>query len=271
MRLEDVLLDSCVVVGAEFTDKASVLHDIAHRVTAALDADDAFTKRVLDALTTREAICSTGVGLGVAMPHCHLADLDDFVVGAYTVPAGVDYDAADGEPVRLIFFIVGPESKKSEHIHLLSTLAQACDEPAERDLLLGQPDSVAFRIAALEIGRGAIEAATDDQRDLVHLFVQGEEELFYQLLEVVVTLAPVRTVVVDSEESARYLTRTPLFAGLFAGERPDTSRTIVTVIDRRLTAELVRRIQKLIGPLRTSKRVMVTVSQLFYAAGSLEV
>ena len=62
-------------------------------------------EEILNGLQDRESLGSTGFGKGIAIPHCRLKSVSDFVVGIMTVPAGVDFEALDGEAVNFIIFI----------------------------------------------------------------------------------------------------------------------------------------------------------------------
>ncbi len=272
MRLEDALRDSCIIINGQFDGKEAILDGIADRVCAFLHADGTCTVSVREALAEREAIGSTGIGKGIAIAHCHTDAVEQFIVGAITIPNGVDFDSIDGQPVKLVFFVVGPEEKKSEHVHLIASIAQVCRKEGEIELLIAQKDATSFRQALSAVGDSSkANANIVTQKDLFHVFVQGDEDLFYEILETVVALAPTSTTVVDSEETGRYLTQTPLFAGFFSMDEPDNSRTIVSVIDRQLTNEMIERIESVTGPLEESNKTMVTITQLYFAAGNLEV
>ena len=274
MKLEQALKDSCIILNASFVDKEAVLDEIANRVCAFLHIDGSCNATVREALAERETIGSTGIGKGIAIAHCHINTIEEFIVGAITIPAGVDFQSLDGKPVKLVFFVVGPDEQKSEHVHLIALIAQVCRKEGEIERLLEQEDVASFRKELT-----AVRASSGEQsqkniaalKDLLHVFVQGDEETFFQILEIVSAVAPTSAVVVDSEETGRYLTQTPLFSGFFSMDEPDNSRTIVAVIDRQLTNDLIERIETVTGPLDECKNTMVTVSQLYFAAGSLEV
>lgn len=77
-----------------------------------------------DGIFEREALMSTGIGLGVGVPHVRLASIDDLVmaVGLCRMPLN-DYDAIDDKPISFIFMIAAGEEQHSEHLSLLSLLS----------------------------------------------------------------------------------------------------------------------------------------------------
>lgn len=73
-------------------------------------------------ILAREALSSTAIGNGIAVPHAKSAAVREAGLAAVTVPAGVDYDAPDGLPSRLFFMIAAPQSGGDVHLEMLSRL-----------------------------------------------------------------------------------------------------------------------------------------------------
>ena len=105
MKLIDVLRKECVVAGAQFSDKADALREIVQTAKKSSALKDVSEEEILASLEGRESLGSTGFGKGIAIPHCRLKSVTDFVVGIITVAAGVDFKALDEEKVKLIIFI----------------------------------------------------------------------------------------------------------------------------------------------------------------------
>lgn len=84
-----------------------------------LTEKDLFHKAILE----REKIVSTGIGMGVAIPHAKLPSIKSFFINiAVQKDKGIDWDAIDKAPVRLIFMIGGPEDRQDEYLQILSHL-----------------------------------------------------------------------------------------------------------------------------------------------------
>ncbi len=96
------------------------------------------------ALVDRESIVSTGIGMGVAIPHAKLPSFDDFFIAIGILKNGVDWDALDGAPVRIIFMIGGPDDKQTEYLQILSglTIAIKDEERRKKMLTLKSPMSI---------------------------------------------------------------------------------------------------------------------------------
>jgi PTS system nitrogen regulatory IIA component len=91
-----------------------------------------FLKAILD----REKVVSTGIGLGVAIPHAKLPDYPDFFIAIAISKKGIDWNALDNAAVRLIFMIGGPDDKQTEYLQLLSHLTMAIKDEERRKKLL---------------------------------------------------------------------------------------------------------------------------------------
>ncbi len=92
-----------------------------------------------DAIIKREKIVSTGIGMGVAIPHAKLPSFDRFflAIGLQKAKAGIEWEALDGAPVRLIFMIGGPANQQTDYLKILSRLTAAIKDEDRRQKLLG--------------------------------------------------------------------------------------------------------------------------------------
>ena len=89
------------------------------------------------AIFDRERIVSTGIGMGVAVPHAKLKDLPDFFIAiGIQKKTGIDWNALDTSPVRIIFMIGGPDDKQSEYLQILSQLTSVIKNVELRKALL---------------------------------------------------------------------------------------------------------------------------------------
>ncbi|ANH78179.1 PTS sugar transporter subunit IIA [Candidatus Chlamydia sanziniae] len=111
-----------------------ILQDLTDLVDCAglLENKEAF----FQALVHRENIMSTGIGMGVAIPHGKLENCSSFFIAVGIHPRGILWDAIDGALVRLIFLIGGPGNAQAEYLKLLSTLTLFLREDSCRQKLL---------------------------------------------------------------------------------------------------------------------------------------
>lgn len=93
---------------------------------------DEFMKAIIE----REKIVSTGIGMGVALPHAKLPEYEEFFIAIGIHTKGIPWEALDGAPVRLIFMIGGPDDKQTEYLQLLSRLTLAIKDEERRKKML---------------------------------------------------------------------------------------------------------------------------------------
>lgn len=81
-------------------------------------------EELADAVFSREELMSTGVGLGLAVPHVRLASVSELVMAVGISPDGLDdYGSLDDKPVHLVFLIAAPQSAHAEYLRLLSAIS----------------------------------------------------------------------------------------------------------------------------------------------------
>lgn len=109
----------------------------------AIDADELFRR-----LIGRERLGSTGIGHGVAIPHCRVENCTGTVGALITLAEPIDFDAIDSQPVDILFAMLVPEDAHDEHLQTLATLAGALNNPEYRQRLRrAQSDEALYQAA----------------------------------------------------------------------------------------------------------------------------
>ena len=103
-------------------DRDAVLRELADRLMERWVVEDA--DALYEKLLEREELASTGIGEGVAIPHCKLKQLDTVVAAVATHKAGVDFEAVDEQPVHLFFAVLSPEKEPAAHLQALSAISK---------------------------------------------------------------------------------------------------------------------------------------------------
>ncbi|HEU5169951.1 MAG TPA: PTS sugar transporter subunit IIA [Gemmatimonadales bacterium] len=131
-RVSDLLTPERVVLPLEARDKPGAIAELSRALVATCggDYDD-----VLRAVMERERSLSTGVGGGVAIPHGRAATVPGLCLVSGVSAEPVPYEALDGQPVRLFFLVVGPETAAGEHVKLLARIAHLIRHDALRERL----------------------------------------------------------------------------------------------------------------------------------------
>jgi len=268
MKLIDVLRKECIVAGAEFEDKADALRQIVQAAKKSPILKDVSDKEILAGLQERESLGSTGFGKGIAIPHCRLKSVTDFIVGIITTPSGIDFKALDEEKVNLIIFIIAPEAKSNEHLKLLSAISQTLLIPGAVKEILAESTAEAICESFLRHTHAEIDTKKQTTKCQFNVFVQ-DENVFRDILEKLAGIETNSLVVANTENVAAYLTKVPLFADFWRDKPRSFSKVIIAVVDKGLANEIVRRIESVTGDLNECLGVMVTIQDISYAAGSL--
>ena len=269
MNLFDILHLECIEVGARLKNKPDTLLETARLVKKCPVFENVSEKDIVLGLEEREKLGSTGFGKGIAIPHCRLKDVSEFVVGIITVPEGVEFEALDGEKVKLIIFIVGPDRATNEHIQILSVISRTLSIPGAIDEILAQKNPESIHESFLRYSLDQVDTGKRKEKQLFHVFIQ-DEELFKDILQIFATLETSSIAIIEAKNTREYLFSMPLFAGFWTDSYLGFNRIIAAVIDKSLTNETLRAIEGLTGNLEQRNDIMVIVQDIFYTAGSLE-
>ena len=104
----------------------------------------AHRQAVLDALWDREMILSTGIGLGIAVPHVRHSNVPREVMRVGRARGGMPFDSIDGKPVEAIFTILMPAGQHRRHVEVMAGIAAAVKDENRRHAILSSPDAATF-------------------------------------------------------------------------------------------------------------------------------
>lgn len=141
MQLTDLLTIDRIRIPLTARTKDGVLEELVAVITSSLsDAPG----EVLRAVREREAVLSTGIGNGVAIPHGKSSLVPELVMAAGRTSGPIDFDALDGEPVQLLFMLVGPETAAGPHIKALSRISRLIRKDSVRQQLINAKTAEEF-------------------------------------------------------------------------------------------------------------------------------
>lgn len=110
---------------------------------------------VFDSLFARERLGSTGLGQGVAIPHGRIAKLTSPVGAFLRLKDAIPFEAPDGKPVSLLFFVLVPEKATDTHLQILASLAEMFADSAMRDALATLPSATEVHAALTQFNADA--------------------------------------------------------------------------------------------------------------------
>lgn len=122
MQLEDILSPERCHCKVTWSSKRRILTNISEIIGDQFNSLE--PEPIYDSLMAREQLGSTGLGKGIAIPHCRVASCTGIIGSLITLAEPVDYDAIDGRPVDILFVLIVPEQKSDDHIKTLAKLAE---------------------------------------------------------------------------------------------------------------------------------------------------
>ena len=131
MQIKDFISEEGIVFSPSVSSKKAALEILSD--TLVYQESNLNKNKILDALLAREKLGSTGLGEGIAIPHCRMQDLENINVTMLKLEEGVEYEASDDKPVFFLFCLVVPEDANEEHLELLASLAELLDNEQLRN------------------------------------------------------------------------------------------------------------------------------------------
>ena len=110
------------ILRIQAADKADALRRLVHAL-AGVYGEEAMDP-LFDSVMEREQLLSTGIGLGLAIPHAIVDYVDDYAMALAVLEHGVDFDALDEAPVNILALIVGPQGRKDDYLKVLARTAR---------------------------------------------------------------------------------------------------------------------------------------------------
>ena len=138
MKITDILVRDASILDLAATAKDDLLAELAGALAIAEPALD--RDGLLTVLREREALQSTGIGEGVAIPHGKVHGLDRLVATFARSRGGVDFESIDGQPTQLFFLLVVPEQSGGQHLKALARISRFFRDASFRERLIAADD-----------------------------------------------------------------------------------------------------------------------------------
>lgn len=121
MEMTELVNLNGIVTKSTATSKKQVLQELSQRAAALTGIEEGI---IFEILLERERLGTTGIGVGIAIPHGKLPELPRIYGLFARLDQGVDFDAIDDQPVDLIFLLLAPESAGADHLKALARVSR---------------------------------------------------------------------------------------------------------------------------------------------------
>lgn len=134
MRVQDLLPPAHILLDVAAGDKPQLIATLGRFLSTSCTVVN--PEVVIQRITEREAQVSTGIGYGIAIPHCRIDGIERSCMVAARTATPIPFDALDDKPIRLVFMMVSPSNTSAEHGAILKKLSTITADTATRERLL---------------------------------------------------------------------------------------------------------------------------------------
>ncbi len=121
MKLRDILFRNAIITDLKPGDKQDVLKRLATFLCSLHDITD--VDSVVSGILSRETETSTGIGFGIAVPHVRTEIAHEIYLACARCPEGIEFDALDNNPVKLIFLLIVPRQRSNNYQDILQAIS----------------------------------------------------------------------------------------------------------------------------------------------------
>ena len=269
MDIKQILLPECIEVSSQKDDKKSILRNIANLAKKNPTLNKISQEEIYKALVERENMGSTAISSRLAIPHCRLDGIDDFVLGLYISKDGVNFDAIDKKDTFVFVFIIAPADKQKEHVRLLSYISQYLRKDENISRLINAKDTENIRASIIRHTNIAKDTTQDNRYKLVTVIIQNEDK-FEDILNVLTESEGSNIAIVEASNASRYLYHMPLFSSFMQTDRNDFCRIITATVESEFIADLKNSLKEIIEN-KNENDTIFFIQNIEYLIGSLDI
>ncbi len=136
MSLLDNLKKSNILVKPQSKTRWAIIEEMVELAVKNKDVAAEDSKTITAALIEREKSMSTGIGNGVAIPHCSTSRVSEITTVMALTPKGINFESIDSEPVKIVILLIVPKDKLTQHIKTLANIAKMMNDKSLREKIL---------------------------------------------------------------------------------------------------------------------------------------
>jgi nitrogen PTS system EIIA component len=133
MKIMEFLSKNAILMDIKSTKKEDVVKELVDTLIEGGDIEKRERTKLIEALMAREALGSTAIGQGVAIPHAKCDCVSKLVAAFGISKKGVDFDSLDGEPAYIFFLLIAPQDSAGPHLKALARISRLLKDKYFRD------------------------------------------------------------------------------------------------------------------------------------------
>ncbi len=273
MELTELIKEDLCSVSLSAKRKDDAIIEIAQFIKKAPELDHLSTDKLITALRDRESLGSTGFGDGIAIPHCKLKEMKDFVVAIMISKKGADFYSLDGKKAHIFFVVIAPDNQPDVHIKLLASISRVVKHKTVRKDLIGAGSPTAlYETFMMQLAPNRVSKKSEAKKQKLLVVILYEENFLDDILEYFIEIGITGSTVIDSIGMGGILTKVPLFASFidFLGSNKNYSKTILSIINEDTLNTAVNGIEDIMGDLDKRSGAMIFSIDISFSKGSME-
>ena len=269
MNIEKILLSECIEISSQKQAKDSILKKISNLAKKNPTLNNITEEEIYNALKDREDMGSTAISSRIAIPHCRMDGIDDFVVGLFISKEGIDFDAIDKKNTFVFMFIIAPADKQKEHVRLLSYISQYLRKDENISRLINAKDKENIRESIIRHTSMAKDIKQTEKYKLVTVIIQNENK-FEDILNVINELEGSNIAITEASNAGKYLYHMPLFSSFMQTDRNDFCRIITATVESEFIDDFTNNLTEIIKE-KNESGIIFFIQKIEYLHGSLEI
>ena len=141
MKITEFLAKEAIITEIKSVKKEDVIKELVDVLISANEIEKHDRNKLIEALMAREALGSTAIGQGVAIPHAKSECVEKLVAAFGLSRKGIDFDSLDGEPVHIFFLLLAPQDSAGPHLKALARISRLLKDKYFRDSLRACTDA----------------------------------------------------------------------------------------------------------------------------------
>ncbi|MBF0489496.1 MAG: PTS sugar transporter subunit IIA [Candidatus Omnitrophica bacterium] len=135
MKITEFLAKDALTNDLQATTKVEVIQELVEILIESKSIEKKYKNKIVETLLAREALGSTAIGQGIAIPHGKSDSTDKLVAALGISKKGVNFDSLDGEPAHIFFLLVAPADSAGPHLKALARVSRLLKDKFFRDCL----------------------------------------------------------------------------------------------------------------------------------------
>lgn len=231
MYIIDYLKPEGIIIKAKGKNKKEIISNLLKQAAKNDIISNDNIDEIYSAVMAREQQSSTGIGNGIAIPHCKINIVSHGIILAATMPTGIKYNSMDNKPVNILFIFLFPGNENKEYLQVLAKAARLFSDEIIRNKLILSNTSEEFREVIAKNDIIPIQKGSNGK----YLFVLAlsDHKKMQTVISNLIEIGASTSLILDSETLEKKLAYDiPMFAGLshFKGKSP-YSKTFIGIMD----------------------------------------